>query len=81
MQDLQSFFADQRPDAVNSSFEVVSVAGKQCFFDAMDYTACLYASFYPLGGLNNQSLADAGDEADLDVQFAFGISHPIAVSE
>lgn len=56
MQDLQSFFADQRPDALNSTFKVILVNG----------------------GLNNQSLADAGDEADLDVQFAFGLSHPIA---
>lgn len=29
-----------------------------------------------LGGLNNQSQAAAGDEADLDVQFAFGITYP-----
>ncbi|KJA29734.1 hypothetical protein HYPSUDRAFT_196076 [Hypholoma sublateritium FD-334 SS-4] len=56
MQDLQLFFADQQPNAVNSTFKVISVAG----------------------GLNNQSLADAGDEADLDVQFAFGISHPVS---
>ncbi|KAF8204657.1 tripeptidyl peptidase A [Pholiota molesta] len=54
-QDLQSFFADQRPDALNSTFDVISVAG----------------------GLNNQSLAEAGDEANLDVQFAFSLSHPI----
>ena len=29
-----------------------------------------------LGGLNNQSQAAAGSEADLDVQFAFGITYP-----
>ncbi|KAF8969344.1 subtilisin-like protein [Flammula alnicola] len=56
LQDLQSFFADERPDALNSSFKFISVAG----------------------GQNNQSLAAAGDEADLDVQFAFGLSHPIS---
>ncbi|KIM46464.1 hypothetical protein M413DRAFT_8304 [Hebeloma cylindrosporum] len=55
-QDLQSFFADQRPDALNSTFKFISVNG----------------------GLNNQTLDEAGDEADLDVQFAFGLSHPIA---
>lgn len=27
IQDLQSFFADQRPDALNSSFEFISVKG------------------------------------------------------
>ncbi|KAF9498824.1 tripeptidyl peptidase A [Pleurotus eryngii] len=29
------------------------------------------------GGLNNQTLAEAGAEANLDVQFAFGVSFPI----
>lgn len=29
-----------------------------------------------LGGLNNQTLAEAGAEANLDVQFAFGVSFP-----
>ncbi|KJA29731.1 hypothetical protein HYPSUDRAFT_152704 [Hypholoma sublateritium FD-334 SS-4] len=53
--DLQLFFADQRPDAVNTSFNFVSVAG----------------------GLNNQTRYEAGEEANLDVQFAFGLSHPI----
>ena len=31
------------------------------------------------GGANNQTPADAGDEANLDTQFAFGLSHPIPV--
>ncbi|KAF8204660.1 tripeptidyl peptidase A [Pholiota molesta] len=55
-QDLQTFFADQRPDAVNSTFKVISVTD----------------------GQNNQSLAEAGGEANLDTQFAFGLSHPIS---
>jgi tripeptidyl-peptidase-1 len=55
MQDLQSFFKDQVPNAVNSSFTFQSVNG----------------------GTNPQNLSQAGDEADLDVQFAFGLSHPI----
>ncbi|KAF5388189.1 hypothetical protein D9615_000690 [Tricholomella constricta] len=55
IQDLQSFYADQRPDALGSSFEFISVKG----------------------GLNNQTLSEAGAEANLDVQFAFGLSHPI----
>ncbi|KAH9482944.1 Tripeptidyl-peptidase sed3 [Psilocybe cubensis] len=55
IQDLQLFFADQRPDALNSSFSFFSVKG----------------------GLNNQTLSEAGAEANLDVQFAFGLSHPI----
>lgn len=31
------------------------------------------------GGLDNQTLSEAGDEADLDVQYAFGLSFPISV--
>ena len=31
------------------------------------------------GGTNNQTLEDAGDEANLDTQYAFGLSHPIPV--
>ncbi|KAF8897765.1 tripeptidyl peptidase A [Infundibulicybe gibba] len=54
IEDLQTFFADQRPDALNSSFKFISVAG----------------------GLNSQNLSEAGVEANLDVQFAFGLSHP-----
>ncbi|KAJ3970810.1 peptidase S8/S53 domain-containing protein [Lentinula raphanica] len=54
-QDLQSFYAVQVPDAVNSSFTVISVAG----------------------GQNNQTLSEAGDEADLDIEFGFGITFPI----
>lgn len=30
LQDLQLFYADQRPDAVNSSFEFVSINGAPC---------------------------------------------------
>jgi tripeptidyl-peptidase-1 len=33
-----------------------------------------------LGGLNDQTLALAGQESGLDVQFAFGISYPVTVS-
>ncbi|KAF9478384.1 tripeptidyl peptidase A [Pholiota conissans] len=55
IQDLQSFFADQVPAAVNSTFKFESV----------------------VGGLNTQNLSQAGDEANLDVQFAFGISNPV----
>ncbi|KAG6841850.1 hypothetical protein C0991_006257 [Blastosporella zonata] len=57
LQDLQSFYAEQVPAAVNSSFTVVPIKG----------------------GLNNQTLSEAGAEANLDVQFAFGLSHPIPV--
>ncbi|KXN92351.1 Tripeptidyl-peptidase sed3 [Leucoagaricus sp. SymC.cos] len=54
LQDLKSFYQEQRPEAVNSTFEFVSVNG----------------------GKNDQELVQAGIEANLDVQFAFGLSWP-----
>ncbi|KAI0758073.1 tripeptidyl peptidase A [Fomes fomentarius] len=54
-EDLQSFFADQRPDAVNSTYKEILING----------------------GENHQNLSEAGAEANLDVQFAFGLAHPI----
>ncbi|ETW83671.1 serine protease S53 [Heterobasidion irregulare TC 32-1] len=52
--DLKSFYKDQRPEAVNSTFKVELING----------------------GLDNQTLSAAGAEANLDVQFAYGISFP-----
>ncbi|KAI9455155.1 subtilisin-like protein [Lactarius psammicola] len=52
--DLQRFYADQVPAAINTSFNVVLING----------------------GLNNQTLDEAGVEANLDVQFGLGISFP-----
>ncbi|PAV21239.1 tripeptidyl peptidase A [Pyrrhoderma noxium] len=52
--DLQLFYADQRPDAVNSTFEFISING----------------------GQNSQNISEAGVEANLDVQFAFGLTFP-----
>ncbi|TFK49934.1 tripeptidyl peptidase A [Heliocybe sulcata] len=54
IQDLQSFYQEQRPDALGSSFNYTSVNG----------------------GQNSQNLSEAGAEANLDVQFAFGLTHP-----
>lgn len=53
-EDLQMFYAALLPQAVGSSFSVVSVNG----------------------GLNNQTPAEAGVEADLDVEYAFSLSYP-----
>ncbi|TDL29664.1 tripeptidyl peptidase A [Rickenella mellea] len=52
--DLQLFYADQRPDALNSSFQFISVNG----------------------GQNSQNISQAGGEANLDTQFAFGLTFP-----
>ncbi|KAK0206859.1 tripeptidyl peptidase A [Desarmillaria ectypa] len=54
-QDLQSFYGEQRPEAQDSQFKVVSING----------------------GQNPQNISQAGAEANLDVQFAFGLSFPI----
>ncbi|KAJ7498550.1 subtilisin-like protein [Mycena latifolia] len=61
--DLQTFYLDQVPAAaaVNSTFKFISVAGTYLF----------------TGGLDSQNLSLAGGEANLDVQFAFGLSFPI----
>ncbi|KAK2463913.1 hypothetical protein APHAL10511_004085 [Amanita phalloides] len=55
LDDLQLFYADQRPDALKSSFKFISIKG----------------------GINSQNKSKAGIEANLDVQFAFGLTHPI----
>ncbi|KAJ6616233.1 tripeptidyl peptidase A [Mycena sp. CBHHK59/15] len=52
--DLRSFYHQQLPAAVNSTFKFVSVHG----------------------GVNDQNLSAAGEEANLDTQFALGISYP-----
>ncbi|KIJ37427.1 hypothetical protein M422DRAFT_260099 [Sphaerobolus stellatus SS14] len=52
--DLTQFYTLLRPEAVNSSFTVVSING----------------------GENNQTLDQAGAEADLDTQYAFGLTFP-----
>ncbi|EJF62249.1 tripeptidyl peptidase A [Dichomitus squalens] len=54
IQDLQTFFAEQRPDALNSTFKTILING----------------------GENNQTLDEAGAEANLDTQFAYGLTFP-----
>ena len=72
--DLQAFYEDQRPDAVNSSFHFVSVDGTYIqlplLFSSLELTIAL------LGGLNSQNASEAGGEANLDTQFAFGLTFP-----
>ncbi|KAI0737695.1 tripeptidyl peptidase A [Daedaleopsis nitida] len=54
IQDLQTFYADQLPDALNTSFKTILING----------------------GENSQNISEAGGEANLDVQFAFGLTFP-----
>lgn len=75
MEDLQLFYADQRPDALNSSFKVVSVNGDKKYFFSWCHN-CSDGVCELSGGMNNQTLSAAGAEADLDVQFAFGLTFP-----
>lgn len=55
IQDIGRFYAQYAPDALNSSFDVISING----------------------GMNDQQLQNAGEEANLDVQYAFSLSSPI----
>lgn len=68
--DLNSFYSQQLPEAVNSSFTTVLINGEQ--LSANHATSLRTVS----GGVNNQTLDEAGDEANLDTQFAFGIAFP-----
>ncbi|KAG7447497.1 tripeptidyl peptidase A [Guyanagaster necrorhizus] len=63
IQDLQSFYGEQQPVALGSQFEFVSINA---------HTQDAYE-----GGQNPQNISQAGAEANLDVQFAFGLSFPI----
>ena len=73
--DLQLFYKDQVPAAVGSSFALVSVDGN---FIKTKKSIVIFLMFFE-GGTNSQTPADAGDEANLDTQYAFGLSHPIPV--
>lgn len=57
--DLQLFFADERPDAVNSSFTLIEINGECQQLALHSY------SHLDTGGQNNQSVSEAGAEADL----------------
>ncbi len=72
LQDLKSFYLEQRPEAANSTFEFISVKGK-CRASLVRLISLIIGR---IGGLNNQTLGDAGIEANLDTQFAFGLSYP-----
>jgi tripeptidyl-peptidase I len=76
-QDLQSFYGDQRPDALGSSYKFYSADGLSV---SLICHLCSLILIFRQGGLNDQNLSMAGAEANLDVQFAFGISHPIPVA-
>ena len=71
--DLQLFYADQLPEALNTTFDYISVNGTYNGYHITPQSDWIRLP----GGKNNQSSDAAGGEADLDVQFAFGISHPI----
>jgi tripeptidyl-peptidase-1 len=76
-QDLQSFYKEQRPDALGSSYKFISVNGLSQFQKPFLHSI---AHAISSGGINDQNLSKAGAEAALDVQFAFGLSHPIPVA-
>ncbi|KAJ4479142.1 subtilisin-like protein [Lentinula aciculospora] len=78
---------DITPSAnINNSFGITGYLDQfanfqdlQSFY-AVQVPAAVNSSFAVLsvaGGQNNQSLSEAGDEADLDIEFGFGITFPI----
>ena len=71
--DLKLFYEDQLPEAVNSSFKLVSINGQWTTFS----NPILKLTQHHQGGLNSQDPNEAGFEANLDVQFAFGLAYPI----
>ena len=75
IQDLQSFYREQRPDALNTTFKFLSVNGM--LVPAWPKEMLNFDN--PLGGINPQNLSQAGSEANLDVQFAYGLSFPTPV--
>jgi tripeptidyl-peptidase I len=78
--DLQSFYAAQLPQAaaVNSSFGVILLNSGWFFLIILRYWSLLIHGVC-IDGTNPQDPADAGVEANLDVQYAFGLSFPVNV--
>ncbi|GJJ05822.1 hypothetical protein Clacol_000009 [Clathrus columnatus] len=70
--DLEQFYSLLRPEAINTSFTLISINGKDAEI-FHDYRFTLLQ----IGGQNNQTLSEAGAEADLDTQYAFGVAFPI----
>lgn len=75
IQDLQSFYREQRPDALNTTFDYFSINGM--LIPTQPKETLNFDN--PLGGINSQNLSSAGAEANLDVQFAYGLSFPTPV--
>lgn len=78
-QDLQDFYADQLPQAVGTNFSVELVNGScNSFRFLRDNVRDLLLSgeLSYTGGENDQTPANAGAEANLDTQFALGVSFP-----
>ena len=71
--DVQSFYADYVPEASNSTFDVVLVNGT---FTITTDSHSAHPDFSCIGGENPQNISEAGQEADLDVEYAFGLTYP-----
>jgi len=73
IQDLNTFYAEQVPRAVNTSFEFISVNGEW----EPNLSTQSWFSILGSGGQNSQNLSESGIEAALDTQLAYGLSYPI----
>ncbi|TFY67410.1 hypothetical protein EVJ58_g1640 [Rhodofomes roseus] len=68
--DYHEFLEELAPYAADSTFSVVYINGKDSRTLRFEFLIV-----FP-GGLNNQTPADAGIEADLDTQYAFSLTYP-----
>lgn len=75
MVDLQNFFSLERPASVNPTFNTVLVNG-MCLTRAYVLLLVFMAVMRFSGGQNTQDITLAGPEADLDTQFALGLTYP-----
>ena len=73
--DLQQFYADQVPEAVNTSFNAVLINGV-CYCTLPLCSLSLGSANWSEGGLDNQNSSEDVTEANLDVQFALGLAFP-----
>jgi len=79
IKDLQQFYAEQKPEAYGTTFEFQSVSGVCNIYFTPFYRLETYDLPFS-GGINDQHLEKAGIQANLDTQFAFGLTYPARVS-
>jgi len=75
IEDLTTFYKDQVPQTVGSSFEFISVNGER----EPKFTTQSWSLIFGSGGQNSQNLSESGIEAAIDVQLVMGWCTPFLV--